>query len=170
MALLALPPHDADLDGPEVISTTYIYQRSVEPAGDIYETYLMRRLGFLDEPEDEDDLEKETDEGVNKEKMNEKRKKASKSDAMKNLIFKNHYQALGLEHIYFEATLEDVRKAYKSKVLTHHPDKFEDETYDGIAKQQWLSVSILSDSDPRGIRDSGRSREEEAVRLDDGVR
>ncbi len=142
MALLALPPHDSELDGPEVLSFTYIHQRSVEPAGDIYETYLLRRLGLIGEPEEEDVLEKEDEEAINKEKLNEKRKKANKADALKNLVFKNHYQALGLEHIYFEATLDDIRKAYKQKVLTHHPDKFQDETYDGIAKQQWLSVNI----------------------------
>lgn len=149
--MLALPPIDASLEGPVVVSTTYMLQRNVEPAGDIYEIYLMRRLGFFDEPEEDEDLEKES-ENLDKEKLNEKRKKANKADMLKNLVFKNHYHALGLEHVYFDATLDDVRKAYKQKVLTHHPDKFEEGSYDGIAKQQWLSVGSLLTRSKRPTR------------------
>lgn len=145
MGLLALPPSDADLEGPTVLQGTYISQRNVEPAGDVYELYLMRRLGLLDEPDSEDDAEKEKeeDQGLNKEKLNEKRKKAHKDDIMKKLIFKNHYHALGLESLQCDATVDDIRKAYKTKVLSHHPDKFEDGAYDEAAKAQWLSVAAV---------------------------
>jgi DnaJ family protein C protein 2 len=141
-----LPPIDETLEGPTVLQGTYIAQRHVEPAGDVYELYLMRRLGLLDASDSDEDQDKENAEeaeAVNKEKLNEKRKKAkiaNKDDIMKKLIFKNHYHALGLEHLSFEATIDDVRKAYKIKVLSHHPDKFEDGAYDEAAKQQWLSI------------------------------
>lgn len=143
MGYLALPPIDEQLEGPVVLQGTYISQRYVEPAGDVYELYLMRKLGLLDEPNSEEEQEKENmeeAEAVNKEKLNEKRKKANKDDIIKKLVFKNHYHALGLEHLQFEATIDDVRKAYKIKVLSHHPDKFEEGAYDEVAKQQWLSV------------------------------
>ena len=142
MVLLALPPCDDAITEPMVFGTISVTQRDVDPAGDAYELYLMKRLGLLNDPESEEEADKDEgdEENVNKEKLNEKRKKANKNEALKTLIFKNHYQALGLEHIYFDATLEDVRKAYKSKVLTHHPDKFEEGEYEGIAKQQWLAV------------------------------
>lgn len=144
MGYLALPPSDKTLDGPLMLQGTYISQRHVEPAGDVYELYLMRRLGLRDDLDSEEELEKENAEeaeAVNKEKLNEKRKKANKDDIMKKLIFKNHYHALGIEHLSFNSTIEDVRKAYKIKVLSHHPDKFEEGAYDEAAKQQWLSVS-----------------------------
>ena len=122
-----------------------MWKRNVEPAGDIYELYLLRRLGLIEESESDEAEQKEEDvedaEKVDKEKLNEKRKKGNKAETLKNLVFKNHYHAMGLESLYFEATLEDVRKAYKKKVLTHHPDKFEEEGgYDEVAKQQWLAV------------------------------
>lgn len=143
MVALALPPHDPELEGPTILQGTYISQRNVEPAGDIYELYLMKRLGLLDDSESDNEEEKEDpaqDEGINKEKLNEKRKKANKDDIMKKMLFKNHYHALGLESKQFEATVDDIRKAYKMKVLSHHPDKFEEGAYDESAKQQWLSV------------------------------
>lgn len=139
MTMLALPPCDYDLLEPLVASTISLQQIDVEPAGEAYEAYVARRYLQADEVEEGEDLQKEEGEAeINKEKMNEKRKKHK--EAMKNLIFKNHYQALGLEHLYFDATVEDVRKAYKIKVLLHHPDKFEEGGYDDIAKKQWLAI------------------------------
>jgi hypothetical protein len=88
MGYLALPPIDEELEGPVVLQGTYIHQRNVEPAGEVYELYLLKRLGLLDEPDSEEDMEKESpegDEGINKEKMNEKRKKAHKEDILKKL-------------------------------------------------------------------------------------
>lgn len=149
MAVFALPPLDGSFTEPVVFYGTCMYQRNVEPAGDIYELYLLRRLGLIEESESDEAENKEEDaeeaERVDKEKLNEKRKKGNKAEALKNLVFKNHYHAMGLETLYFEATLEDVRKAYKKKVLTHHPDKFEEEGgYDEVAKQQWLAVSCFN--------------------------
>lgn len=143
MARLALPPIDDTLIEPLVTAGVTTSQRNVEPAGETYELYLLKRLGLIEESESEAEEEKATgedDEGINKDKMNEKRKKANKDDIMKKLIFKNHYHALGLELLQFSATIEDIRKAYKIKVLSHHPDKFEEGAYDEAAKQQWLSV------------------------------
>lgn len=143
MARLALPPIDDTLIEPLVTAGVTTSQRNVEPAGETYELYLLKRFGLIEESESEAEEEKATgedDEGINKDKMNEKRKKANKDDIMKKLIFKNHYHALGLELLQFSATIEDIRKAYKIKVLSHHPDKFEEGAYDEAAKQQWLSV------------------------------
>ena len=86
MGYLALPPIDEQLDGPLVLQGTVMGQRNVEPVGDVYEVYLMRRLGLMDQPGSEDEQEKETAEetdAVNKEKLNEKRKKANKEDILK---------------------------------------------------------------------------------------
>jgi len=137
--MLALPPCDYDLTEPLVSSTITLQQISVEPVGEAYEAYAARRYLQAEEVEEGEDLQKEEgEEEINKEKMNEKRKKHK--EAIKNLVFKNHYQALGLEHLYFDATVEDVRKAYKIKVLLHHPDKFEEGAYDEVAKKQWLAI------------------------------
>lgn len=35
----------------------------------------------------------------------------------------DHYRVLGLDHLRFQATESDVKKAYRRKVLKHHPDK-----------------------------------------------
>ena len=137
--MLALPPCDYDLTEPLVSSTITLQQIDVEPVGEAYEAYVARRYLQAEEVEEGEDLQKEEgEEEINKEKMNEKRKKHK--EAIKNLVFKNHYQALGLEHLYFDATVEDVRKAYKIKVLLHHPDKFEEGGYDEVAKKQWLAI------------------------------
>lgn len=165
MRRFALPPCDEELKEPSILSTTYIGQWDVEPAGERYELYLCKRLGLLDDEDDEAQEKDEDDSGdeeIDKAKLNEKRKKANKQDIMKKLVFKNHYHALGLEDKYFESTIDDVRKAYKRKVLSHHPDKFEDGAYDEAAKQQWIAVSVI-DSDPRSLRDSAGSRKKEKV-------
>jgi DnaJ homolog subfamily C member 2 len=144
MVALALPPIDPDLKGPVIYKGTCTTKRQVEPVGDTYELYLMRRLGLIEESESENEQEEkeEGDKGdeVNKDKLNDKRKKANKDDIMKKLIFKNHYHALGLEEKQTDATIDDIRKAYKIKVMSHHPDKFEEGAYDDSAKAQWLSV------------------------------
>lgn len=144
MVMLALPPIDDTLSEPQVLAGVTTGQRKVEPVGETYEIYLCKKLGLIEDSDsdvEEGKAEEDTDEGINKDKMNEKRKKAHKDDIMKKLIFKNHYHALGLEHLQFSATIEDIRKAYKIKVLSHHPDKFEEGAYDETAKQQWLSVA-----------------------------
>jgi DnaJ family protein C protein 2 len=156
MAVLALPPLDGSLTEPVIFFSATISQRKVEPCGDVYELYLCRRLGLIEDSESEDEdanqQAEEGDEGVDKNKMNEKRKKANKSETLKKMLFKNHYDALGLESLYFEASIDDIRKAYKKKVLTHHPDKFEEEGgYDEIAKQQWLSVTSFLCLDSRSL-------------------
>ena len=144
MGRFALLPADPELLEAIVLAGYSIDQRQVEPAGDCYETYAMKKLGLGEqavEDEGEEEVEKEAeDEGVDKEKMNEKRKKGNRSEALKSLVFKNHYHALGLEDVYVDATLDDVRKAYKKKTLMHHPDKHEEGGYDEVAKQQWLAV------------------------------
>jgi hypothetical protein len=146
MVVLALPHIDPELTGPVMYKGTCTTKRSVEPCGDTYELYLMRRLGLIEESESENEQEEKGDVGedhtINKDKLNDKRKKANKDDIMKKLIFKNHYHALGLEEKQNSATVDDVRKAYKIKVLSHHPDKFEEGAYDDSAKAQWLSVSV----------------------------
>jgi DnaJ family protein C protein 2 len=35
----------------------------------------------------------------------------------------DHYAVLGLKHLRFRSTDEDVKKAYRLRVLRHHPDK-----------------------------------------------
>lgn len=144
MVALALPPIDPELKGPIIYLGTCTIKRQVEPVGDTYELYLMRRLGLIEESDSDNEQDEKNGEEqgdtFNKEKLNDKRKKANKDDIMKKLIFKNHYHALGLEEKQTDATIDDIRKAYKIKVLSHHPDKFEDGAYDESAKAQWLSV------------------------------
>lgn len=147
---LALPENETSLTEPVVFGGVITSKRSVEPAGDVYEVYLCRRLGLIKEPSnktgskdddgDDDEGAQADDAQVNKEKLNEKRRKAKKEDAAKKTVFKNHYQALGLESKFTDSTADDVRKAYKQRVLTHHPDKHEEGAYDEVAKQQWLAV------------------------------
>ena len=145
-----MPENEHSLTEPVVFGGLITAQRKVEPAGDVYEIYLCRRLGLIKDKEakspskdddgDDDDGAPADDAGVNKEKLNEKRRKAKKEDAAKKTVFKNHYQALDLELKFVYSTLDDVRKAYKQRVLTHHPDKHEEGGYDEVAKQQWLAV------------------------------
>lgn len=35
----------------------------------------------------------------------------------------DHYQVIGLQHLRERATEEDIKKAYRLRVLRHHPDK-----------------------------------------------
>jgi DnaJ family protein C protein 2 len=138
----AILPNDVSLREPLMVMGVVTTQRAVDHAGEAYELYLRRRMGLVPQAgeSDEDEDKAEDDENVNKDKLKHKKKKINKDQAMKNLIFKNHYHALGLESEYFGATEAEIRKQYKIKVLNHHPDKYPEGGYDEIAKQQWLAI------------------------------
>jgi len=91
----------------------------------------------------------------NKDSMENKRKKqqAQKSgDIMK----KNHYELLAMEDVY--ATEDQIKKSFRKLSLIYHPDKYEDGTYDDMAKTKWLNLQeayeCLMDKEKRRIYDS----------------
>ena len=67
---------------------------------------------FIEEDEQEYEWEKEYKEG---QKKNKETVLFSNKD--------NYYAMLGIEELFLNATLDDIRKAYKKMVLIYHPDK-----------------------------------------------
>ncbi|KAL3824773.1 hypothetical protein ACJIZ3_020802 [Penstemon smallii] len=99
---------------------------NLEPAGHAFHAAALRLVGHCVETNsDGDDDEKE----VSKEKENvyvqssdsysSKGKKKSGGDAKQQ----DHYALLGLSHLRYLATEDQIRKSYRETALRHHPDK-----------------------------------------------
>lgn len=69
-----------------------------------------------------------------------KRKAKTKEEIQKEaLLMENLYAALGLEDKTYEASENDISKAYKKMALKYHPDKL-GANYSEQDKQIWLQV------------------------------
>ncbi|KAK4436935.1 DnaJsubfamily C member 2 [Sesamum alatum] len=96
-----------------------------EPAGHAFHAAALRLTGHCVEADTDDDDEKE----VSKEKehvyvqssdsYSTKGKKKSGSEAKQQ----DHYALLGLSHLRYLATEDQIRKSYREAALRHHPDK-----------------------------------------------
>eukprot|EP01104_Vermistella_antarctica_P004501 TRINITY_DN14937_c0_g1_i1.p1 TRINITY_DN14937_c0_g1~~TRINITY_DN14937_c0_g1_i1.p1 ORF type:complete len:708 (+),score=245.66 TRINITY_DN14937_c0_g1_i1:102-2225(+) len=117
--LLAAPPADfkdevvAELAG-------YPYYRQVERAGHCYEKWLNAKIRKNNGLEEEDtDASSSGDEG------DDEGDKKFKGHHEKHAahIDQDHYEILGLGDKRWEATQDDIRRAYRKLILVYHPDK-----------------------------------------------
>ncbi|CAK9271303.1 unnamed protein product [Sphagnum jensenii] len=95
----------------------------LEPAGVSFHALAFRALGFDEELQGDD------------ESVAEKKDKSGSSPSAESYQFKgkkksgdgpetqDHYALLGLSHLRFLATEDQIRKAYREAALKHHPDK-----------------------------------------------
>ncbi|KAG8379372.1 hypothetical protein BUALT_Bualt07G0081700 [Buddleja alternifolia] len=98
---------------------------NVEPAGHSFHSAALRLIGHCVEAATDEDNEKE----VPKEKesvyvqssdsYSSKGKKKSGGEAKQQ----DHYALLGLSHLRYLATEDQIRKSYREAALRHHPDK-----------------------------------------------
>lgn len=96
---------------------------NLEPAGHAFHAAMLKALG-LNEEEDTDTDDKCTSDDKHSykpssESYTTKGKKKSGSDGKQQ----DHYALLGLSHLRFLATEEQIRKSYRETALKHHPDK-----------------------------------------------
>eukprot|EP00898_Chlorokybus_atmophyticus_P003627 jgi/Chlat1/4265/Chrsp29S04369 len=93
-----------------------------EPAGIRFHEAALAQSGFLkqevEEKVSEDKAEKESD--VRWEGQRGRRKK---KDGEKGGEVEDYYALLGLSHLRYLATDDQIRKAYREAALKHHPDK-----------------------------------------------
>ncbi|KAI7990104.1 hypothetical protein LOK49_LG12G00898 [Camellia lanceoleosa] len=95
-----------------------------EPAGHSFHTAALRLSGFFEE-EDADGGEqnvsndKEQEYVPSSESYSTKGKKKSGAEGKQQ----DHYALLGLSHLRYLATEEQIRKSYRETALKHHPDK-----------------------------------------------
>ncbi|XP_026414348.1 dnaJ homolog subfamily C member 2-like [Papaver somniferum] len=97
-----------------------------EPAGHSFHSAALLLLGFGNKEEEEvqdDDQNASGDKGesyfASSESYSSKGKKKSGSGKDQH----DHYALLGLGHLRFLATEEQIRKSYRETALKHHPDK-----------------------------------------------
>lgn len=105
-------------------------RKKVEPVGKSFEELLQKRLmkyeSFFDDfmnPNSNEDIFIEEDE---EEYEWEKEYRESTKENKEAVMFSNkdnYYAILGIEDLFLNATLDDIRRAYKKMVLIYHPDK-----------------------------------------------
>ncbi|KAF5448651.1 hypothetical protein F2P56_029161 [Juglans regia] len=118
---------------PEIIDGQPIYVSSnclpvkdirYEPAGHAFHAAALKLLGCEDKNADGDDQKvvennKEQTYVPSPESYSSKGKKKSGAGAKQQ----DHYALLGLSHLRYLATEEQIRKCYRETALKHHPDK-----------------------------------------------
>ncbi|XP_014670863.1 PREDICTED: dnaJ homolog subfamily C member 2-like [Priapulus caudatus] len=111
--------------------------RQVEPVGRWYEAFCLRQRGrhhshsrtsFHNSSGEHDGLEEVEDEDEDEDEVETGEEDADEVNYLKNLDPKlwkeqDHYRVLGLRETRYKASDSDIKKAYKRKVLLHHPDK-----------------------------------------------
>jgi len=120
-------------------------QKKIEPAGRGYLSLLRRLQGLEEEEKEEIHLSKEQEE-----KYEQKR---HKKEQIHLLTEEDYYILMGLDHLRFRATEDEIKQAYKKMVLKYHPDKNEgasDEMFKKISK----AYEVLSDTKKRRAYDS----------------
>lgn len=96
-----------------------------EPAGHAFHSVALKLAGFTDEEEDTEDdksdapSEKEQVYTQSSDSYSTKGKKKSASGEK----LQDHYALLGLSHLRYLATEDQIRKSYREAALRHHPDK-----------------------------------------------
>lgn len=95
-----------------------------EPAGHAFHDAALKLCGLFEEDVVTDDQSESSDDrgpafmaSSDSYRSKSKKKSAGKSDQQ------DHYALLGLGHLRFLATEEQIRKSYRETALKHHPDK-----------------------------------------------
>lgn len=96
-----------------------------EPAGHAFHSAALKLLGLCDEEDAETDGQSVQSDDRGQEHLpssdsygSKGRKKSSAGSTQKD-----HYALLGLGHLRFLATEDQIRKSYRETALKHHPDK-----------------------------------------------
>lgn len=96
-----------------------------EPAGHAFHSAALKYLGFYEEEETDTDDQSVLSDDRNQSYMpssdfysNKGKKKSGSGDKQQD-----HYALLGLGHLRFLATEEQIRKSYRETALKYHPDK-----------------------------------------------
>nr|XP_043627655.1 dnaJ homolog subfamily C member 2-like [Erigeron canadensis] len=96
-----------------------------EPAGHSFHDIALKLRGYFEEESESDDNEKFPKDKEN-EYMQSSESYSSTKGKKKNkdgVVQQDHYALLGLGHLRYLATEEQIRKSYRETALKHHPDK-----------------------------------------------
>jgi len=139
-----------DYTGSSIISNLsgYPYKRKVEAAGKYYQEIIQKLSGqYVEE-------QKELEETTPIEETNKYEKKRHKKTVdISKVLVEDPYEIMGLEHLRWRATEEDIKQAYRRLVLKYHPDKNEG-IDDEIFKKISNANNLLCDPRKRRILDS----------------
>ncbi|KAI8926124.1 hypothetical protein BC831DRAFT_511969 [Entophlyctis helioformis] len=135
--------------------------RPVEPAGHAFMSRARRHVHNRTLEEDiliEEALRDAAGEDVSLEEDEPESAKLLKSDPA-NWKTQDHYAVLGLSKLRYAATDEDIKRAYRRKVLKHHPDKKAVNAATGKRDDQFFKCiqkanEVLSDNKKRREWDS----------------
>uniref|UniRef100_A0A1I8P0R5 Uncharacterized protein n=1 Tax=Stomoxys calcitrans TaxID=35570 RepID=A0A1I8P0R5_STOCA len=97
----------------EVVCSFATFRRKVEKVGPAYLSSKKKQQFVIERSESEEELFDEFDVDVN----------YLKSLDPKEWKDQDHYAVLGLKKLRFNATDDEIRRAYRKMVLQHHPDK-----------------------------------------------
>ncbi len=174
LSMLALPDGD---NGVNEIFSGFTFceelRRKIEPAGRVFEEWLLERLRD-EEAEEEikgDNFEEEIIEEDKEEYEWEKEyKKNAKNFEVSFSGKDNYYAILGIEETFLTASVDDIRRAYKKLALIYHPDKnkenlnIEENTNNdenGTTLSTVTNLSSPSDIDSQSNKDNTESLSEE---------
>eukprot|EP01126_Amoeba_proteus_P000176 TRINITY_DN10064_c0_g4_i1.p1 TRINITY_DN10064_c0_g4~~TRINITY_DN10064_c0_g4_i1.p1 ORF type:complete len:469 (-),score=117.86 TRINITY_DN10064_c0_g4_i1:787-2193(-) len=158
--LPVLPPPSNDYVGPQVFGLPAQSSKiTLESVGHAYETYLrvvhgldklfVQDNSFVAETQENDDPDLD-------QKYQSHRKKS-----VNDLVSEdNYYDLLGLGHLKWRATQDELKKAYRQVVLVHHPDKqaqATSEADDEVFKKIQKAYETLSNPKLRKVYDSQES-------------
>ncbi|XP_020595162.1 dnaJ homolog subfamily C member 2-like, partial [Phalaenopsis equestris] len=116
-------------DGEPMISSSNclpVKALKYEPAGHAFHSAALKLLGYYEEDETDTDEQSVLSDDRNQSYMpssdfysnKAKKKKSGSGDKQQD-----HYALLGLGHLRFLATEEQIRKCYRETALKYHPDK-----------------------------------------------
>lgn len=94
---------------------------NLEPAGHAFHGAALKALGLHEEEDtDTDDQSTSSDKGQSYKPSSDSYTSKGKKKSSEQ---QDHYALLGLGHLRFLATEEQIRKSYRETALKHHPDK-----------------------------------------------
>jgi DnaJ family protein C protein 2 len=156
---LVLPIADSNTNSASVSPIAALVETNVEPYGRGFEQYLrvIHSLESIELPDPDEVIDNlnasvggPISESQAKAFESHKKKPANSLD---HLIEKDYYDVLGLSELRYNATQDDIKKAYRKVCLIHHPDKqaqssggadFDDTLFKNIQKAyETLSVPKL---------------------------
>ncbi|KAJ3166155.1 hypothetical protein HK101_012006 [Irineochytrium annulatum] len=161
--LLPPPPSDWDKDKDYKIHVKTLARLDTMPIEPVGAEFLnvVRRIRLNRSLEEDLELEAALhaaeDEDVNLEEDEPETKKLLASDPQ-NWKQQDHYAVLGISKLRWKATDDDIKRAYRRKVLKHHPDKkaassgnTSDDSFFKCIQKAW---EVLSDNTKRRQWDS----------------
>eukprot|EP00051_Salpingoeca_urceolata_P008232 m.104459 g.104459 ORF g.104459 m.104459 type:complete len:575 (-) comp15644_c0_seq3:85-1809(-) len=132
-----------------------------EPVGRWFFAHQRRRhrglsVSVCEDDSDEDEVSEEETSGEDSGEEDDDVYTSIDAGNWKN---QDHYAVMGLGHLRWKATQDDIKRAYKKAVLKHHPDKKESTTEDQAQENELFTCiqkanEILTDPKKRRLYDS----------------